>query len=326
MLRVFLALNILLISLYACKGGYKTCSKKVRDSHAIYKQSLQIPISKTQKLIYSTKIPNAKVIKHDPFLNLYLVEIRHGFKFPFRMNYKLSLGQAAVNSKMAIEGRIKRPQIGLNKLASFTEVVYAPSLLLNSCCSLEGLITPRGIIQKKYIDFFLKSKKVEYGDIGIRVSDKKREVVIDRVNPFDDSIKLKKGDIVLYMDSKRIRNSAELMRKILFSKVGKKHRLKVKRGSKLISIDCVTKKRFGGGAISDTFLEEKGFYFSENLTIVKISDTYRKYGLKVGDILLQVNGKKVNTIDDVRNNIDDFKYHASLLFTRENFQFFVNIN
>jgi len=326
MLRVFLALNLLLVSLYACKGGYKTCSKKVKDSRSIYQQSLQIPISKTQKLIYSTKIPNAKIIKHDPFLNLYLVENKHGFKYPFKTNYKLSLGHASVSDNMAIEGRIKRKQIGLNKLANFTEVVYAPSLLLSSCCALEGLITPRGIIQKEYIDFFLKSKKIEYGDIGIRVYDKKGSVVIERVDPFDDSIKFKKGDVILSLDSKKVRDSAEFMRKILFSPIGKKHKLKIKRAGQVISIDTITNKRYGGGALSDTFLEAKGFYFSEDLTIVRTSDTNKKYGLKVGDRLMQVNGKKVSTIDDVRENIDDFKYHASLLFTRERFQFFVNIN
>ena len=40
---------------------------------------------------------------------------------------------------------------------------------------------------------------------------------------------------------------------------------------------------------------------------------------------MQVNGKKVANITDIREYISDFKFFASLLFEREHFQFFVNI-
>lgn len=326
MLRVFFALNLLLINLLACKGGYKTCMLKVQDSNSIQNQTLQIPVSKNKKLIYSNIKPNAKILKYDPFLNLYLIESQKDFKYPFKTNYRLSLGHAAVNNHKAIEGRIKREQIGLNKLANFSEIVYAPSLLLSSCCALEGLVTPKGIIEKEYIDNFLKNKKVEYGDIGVRAKNLNSKVVIKRVNPFDKTLKLKKGDVVLEINSKKVQNAGHLMREILFSPIGKKHKLKIKRAKKILTVDAITKKRYGGGEIGDTFLEAKGLYFDNGLCIMKISGDYKGYGLKIGDKLLQVNGKKVTTIDDIRDNIDDFKFHASLLFTRNNFQFFVNIN
>ncbi|WP_373073823.1 PDZ domain-containing protein [Sulfurimonas sp.] len=326
MLRVFLALNLLLINLLACKGGYQTCVKKVQDSKALQNQMIQVPISKHQKLIYSNIKPNAKIIKHDPFLNLYIIEVKQNFKYPFRTNYKLSLGQASVDNKMAIEGVIKTKQIGLNKLATFSEVVNTPSLLLSSCCAIEGLVTPKGIIEKEYIDNFIKKKKIEYSDIGIRVEEQNNKTIIKRVNPFDNTIKLKKGDVVLEINSKKIKNAGHLMREILFSPIGKKHILKVKRVGKIISVEAISKKRYGGGEIGDTFLEAKGLYFNNDLLIMKITNDYKGYGLKVGDKLLQVNGKKVVSIDDIRENIDDFKHQASLLFLRDNFQFFVNIN
>lgn len=116
------------------------------------------------------------------------------------------------------------------------------------------------------------------------------------------------------------------MREILFSPIGKKHKIKVKRDAQVLVLDALSKKRYGGADIGDTFLEPKGLYFGKDLKIKKISNEYNSYGLKVGDKLLQVNGKKVGHIDDIRENIDDFKYHASLLFLRDGFQFFVNIN
>ena len=66
-------------------------------------------------------------------------------------------------------------------------------------------------------------------------------------------------------------------------------------------------------------------YFSEDLTILKVYNEFKKYGLLVGDRLVQVNDKKVSTTADIRENIDDFKHFASLLFLRKNFQFFVKI-
>ena len=325
MLRVFLALNLLLLNLLACKGGYKTCVLKVKDSRAIQGQTLQIPISKNQNLVYSKLKPHAKIIKHNPFLNLYITENKHGFRFPFKINYKLSLGSSSVNAKMAIEGRIKRKQIGLNKFANYSEVISAPSLLLSSCCSLEGLVTPDGIIEKDYVNYFLKNKKVEYGDIGIRVSDVKGRVIIQRVDPFDYKNQFKKGDVILFVNSKKVKNSAFLMHKILLSGIGKKLRVKVKRDGKIFSIDVVTKNRYGGGYVSDTFLESKGIYFNDDLKIVKIANKDLIHGLRPGDRLVQVNSKEVRSLSDVREHIDGFKFHSTLLFVRNKFQFFVNI-
>ena len=122
---------------------------KINDSEAIKYQTLQIPVPNNQRLIYSKNIPNGKIIKHDPFLSLYLVKDREKFKHPFKINNHLSLGVASVNKKKAIEGKVVKKQVGLNSFATFSEKVYAPALLLNSCCALEGIVSPDGIIQKE---------------------------------------------------------------------------------------------------------------------------------------------------------------------------------
>jgi hypothetical protein len=325
MFRLFLALNFLLLNLFACKGGYDSCKLKINDSQSIKNQTIQIPVLNNKRLIYSKYIPNAKIIKHDPFLSLYLVHDRKKFKYPFKINNHLSLGVASVNDKKAIEGVLRKKQVGLNSFATFSEKVYAPSLLLNSCCALEGLVTPEGIIEKEYIERFLKSKTADYGDIGIRVEDSKKFIIIKRVNPFIKDNPFLEGDCVVGYDGKKINNSSTLMRKILFSKIGTTHTVKVKRDSKYFNFKVKTKKRYGGGYISDTFLEQKGIYFSENLTILKIANEFEGYGLKIGDRLIQVNGTQVADIIDIREHISDFKYFASLLFERDGFQFFVNI-
>nr|WP_321267574.1 PDZ domain-containing protein [uncultured Sulfurimonas sp.] len=326
MFRLFLALNFLLLNLFACKGGYDSCKLKLNDSQAIKYNSLEVPVLKNKLLIYSKHLSNAKVIKYDPFLSLYLVDDRKKFKYPFKINNHLSLGVASVDLKKSTEGKIVKNQVGLNNFATFSEKTSSLAFLLNSCCALEGIVTPEGIIEKEYIERFLNSSTANYGDIGIRVEDKKNKIFIKRVNPFLADNQFKEGDIILSLDGKKIDNAATFMRKILFSNIGTKHSVKIKRDSKYFTFDVESRKRYGGGYVSDTFLEQKGIYFSDNLTIKKIANEFEGYGLKVGDRLIQVNGTKVSSINDIGEHISDFKFFASLLFEREAFQFFININ
>lgn len=66
-------------------------------------------------------------------------------------------------------------------------------MLLNSCCAIEGIVTERGIIEKEYIDRFLKVKKVSYGDFGVRVKDVGSDVVVFSSNPFIEGNRFKKA-------------------------------------------------------------------------------------------------------------------------------------
>jgi len=325
MFRLFIALNFLLLNLFACKGGYNSCILKVNDSKSIANQALQIPLKKNQKLVFSSSQPNAKIIKHDPFLNLYLIKDRKPFKHPFIINKNPALGIASINKKIAIEGKIAKQQVGLNSFATFSEALFTPALVLNSCCALEGLVTPRGIIEKEYLQRFIESKSVGYGDIGIRVYDKNDKIIVTRVNPFVDNNPFKKDDIIISMDGLKIKKSAIFMRNILFAKQGSSHKIKIQRGLKKTT--CIVKidKRYGGGYISDTFLEHIGIYLSKNLTITRLSDKYKNYGIKVGDMLMQVNSKAVLNYDDIAKYVAEFKKPATILIQRDGFQFFVNI-
>lgn len=326
MLRLLLALNLLFLNLYACKGGPDSCRLKVVDSKAIACTSLHIPLKNNQKLIFSKTKPNAKIIKHDPFLSLYLVEDKNSFKYPFRVNINQSLGSFGVDNSSVIEGKIIKKQVGLNSFATFSEPLYAPSLLLNSCCAIEGVVTERGIIEKEYIAHFLKSKKVTYGDFGIRVKDVGSDVVVFSSNPFIKENRFQKGDVLLELDGKKIKNSATFMRDVLFSEIGSLHSVKIKRGNELLTLSAKSKNRVGGGYLSDTFLEFLGISFDKNLFITKIEKKAEHYGLKLGDKLLQVNIKDVKNEEEILEMMDNPKKSANLLFEREHFQFFVKVN
>jgi hypothetical protein len=326
MFRLFLALNFIFLNLLACDGGFESCKLKITDSNAIKNQTLQIPVEKNQLLIFSKDIPNAKIIKHDPYLSLYLIEDKNRFRYPFRINNKLSMGTAAVNNKMVTEGEIVKKQIGLNSFAKYSEPLFAPSLLLNSCCALEGIVTPSGIIEKEYIERFLKIKKVSYADIGIRVKDEKNLVIVVVSNPFMKNNPFKKDDCILELDDKKVQDSATFMRDVLFAKIGSVHKVKLKRDSSILTVSVVSKNRDGGGYLSDTFLEILGVSFDKNLSVVKIEKKAEHYGLKLGDKLLQLNTTAIKSEEDLLEVIDNSEKSVNLLFQRDHFQFFVKVN
>lgn len=327
MLRVFVALNFLLFNLYACQGGYNSCVEKVKHSKSIKNKTLQIPISKHRRLVFSHTKPKAKILKHDPFLSLYIIEDKKGFKYPFKINMRYPSGIAMVTNSRAKETRIVKRQVGLNEFAQIKTKKKAPSLLTNSCCSLEGIVTGRGIIEKAYIKRFIDKKDIRYGDIGIRVKDTKKGIEVVSYDPFMKKNPFKKGDYILAMDGHSVKYSATLMQRILFSKIGSTHNVKVRRNGKIISIKVRTQKRLSGGYKVETYLEKYGLTFDKNLYIIRIDKTKKFYGLMLGDQLLKVNTHEVKRQEDVMKYMSDFKFHPTLLFERNaNFQFFVNMD
>jgi len=325
-LRLFLVLNLLLLNLLACKGGYDSCKLKIIHSNSIDNKTLQIAVQNNLRLIFSKTSPTAKILKYDPFLNLYLIKDTKKFKHPFRINNRLTLGTAAVDRKMVIEGKIVKHQIGLNFFAKYSEPLFVPSILLNSCCALEGIVTSEGIIEKEYIERFLKIKKVSYSDIGIRLKDEKKLVIVNASNPFMDNNPFLIDDCILKFDGKKVRNSSELMKKILFSKIGSSHKVKIKRNNKIMTVNVISQKRKGGGYISDTFLEFLGLSFDKSLHVTKIAKKAQKYKLLIGDKLIQINGEKIKREQDILEKLGNTKESSNLLFQRRDFQFFIRIN
>ena len=325
MFRLCFALLLSFETLLACEGGFDSCVAKVKDSHAVQKNILSIPIANKQKLLFSQTVPNQKILKHDPFLSLYLIEDTKGFQYPFRINNHLSLNHAGVNEKFAIEGKIIKPQIGLNQFARFNEALFAPSLLLNSCCSLEGIVTSQGIIEKEYIQRFLSTKEQTYADIGIRIEVRENKVVVNALDPFLQENPFLVGDRVVSFDGTKVQSGAKLMRDILFSEVGKTYRVEIQRQKQHMCVDITAYHRHGGGYVSDTFLEQKGIYFDSELCVNKLSKEAQRYGLKLGDKILQVNNKKVQTQKELQSSIYGEKAKVEILFQRDGFQFFMKL-
>ena len=320
--HLFIFTTLFFSTLNSCE--FNSCLQKVVDSKSYKQNHLQILVDYNKHIVYSKTKPNAKILKHNPFLSLYLVEVKDSFKYPFFINLKLNKKVAFVDDKHIYKVKLLKEQVGLNNFAKFNKNVDFPKVLLSSCGFLEGILTSRGVIDKDYLYRFI-NYNFDYSDIGVRVKEVRKNVVISAINPFYIENKLSVGDIILSLDGKKVINSSTFMKKVLFLKINSLHTIEVKHKDKVLKLNVKAFKRYGGGYISDTFLEQKGIYFDENLFISSL--TSRKFGLELGDKLIQVNGKKVTTTKDVLTNISSIKdkEFISLLFTRNGFEFFINI-
>ena len=326
MLRLFVLAQLFLLSLYACDGTFTPCINKIKDSYSIYKNTSTVLVQNHQRIVYTRNTPNAAVVKYDPFLSLYLVKDETGFAYPFSFDEKLQLKTAIVNAKEAKAGKMLQREIGLNHFGKYSQALSGAAVILNSCCALEGIVTSDGVIEKAYLKHFLNAKKVAYGDIGIRVKeDENSSVLVSASDPFMKYNPFQKGDCILVFDGEKVQNAATLMQQILFAPLGSQHSVKIKRGAKIMHFSVKTSKRYGGGYLSDTFLERKGFYFDENLRIVRLDKEFASYGIKVGDKLEAINAVAVNNQEQLRLYLQEHKEFSSLRLERNNFEFFVNI-
>ena len=327
MLRLFVLLQLFLLSLYSYNGVFSSCINKIKDSQSIFENTPSVVVKNHQRIIYSRKAPSAKILKYDPFLSLYLIKDKTNFRYPFIFNNKkLEFHTASVNINRATVGKFVKKQIGLNVFGKYSTSFSKVALILNSCCFLEGIATPDGVIEKAYLQRFINTKNIFYGDIGIRVKNNKDGlVIVSASDPFTKNNPFKNGDCIKVYDGKRINSASELMQIILFSDIGTKHSVQIKRDKKLITYNVETFKRYGGGYLSDTFLEEKGIYFNKNLYITHINKKFKNYDLKIGDRLIEVNSVPVNNQEELRLYVEKSKDYSLLLFERNKFQFFVNL-
>ncbi|SFV49897.1 hypothetical protein MNB_SM-7-1477 [hydrothermal vent metagenome] len=276
-------------SLFACDTSFKSCLQKVKDLHVISSNSLEIPLQNQKTLIYSDT-PVKEALKSDPFLHLYLVKTQKNIHYPFKINrYLPNKELAAINSSIFC-GEIVKDQIGLDTLAKFSTKIPSFAVILNGCCELVAIATSKGIIQKPYIEHFLKKGGI-YGDLGVRL----KGLDVASSNPFLKT-PFKLGDHILSFDGKRVKDRGSFEQKIAFGDIGSLHKVEVIRKGKKRVFKAKLYKREGGGYLSDTFLETLGVYLDTELRVIHSSFT--KF-LK-GDKIIMIDRHLVKTEADIR--------------------------
>lgn len=325
-MRAFLAASLLFTSLLSCSGELSLCKQKLTDTGSIQNGRICLPVTTDEELIFSETEPEASYKKADPFLGLYLRDSEKPTRFPFTLTAQENKALGALDALIALEGKLSRRQSGLNDFGAFDQPVSAPGILTDPCCSLEGIITPKGVIEKAYIRHFLFSAEVRYGDAGIRLSPTEVETTVNSTDPFMKTNPFKPGDRIKTHNGKRVASAAEVMATVLFAAPGEEHTFGIQRDAEPLSLKVVLDERHGGGFVSDTYLERRGLFFNTDLTLTKLSEEAKPLGLCPGDRLIRVNGKAVSSWRDVRRHIGAASQKAILLFEREGFHFFIHLD
>ncbi|HIC43798.1 MAG TPA: hypothetical protein EYO73_05780 [Sulfurimonas sp.] len=303
----------------SCKLKYQVSSINVDDTQGFAVSSQYI-------LFYSKETPKTKIIKRDPFLGLNLKQTDKKFKHLFKFYFNSPKHLASVSPEKIKEGKFLSKQIGLNSLAKFSSISKKNAMISGTCCGILGLSTGNGIIDKAYLQHFLKSREIIYSDTGIRVADKKGVRVIE-VNPFFEGSPFLLDDVILYMDKTKSISASQLSRDILFSKPNTWHEFFIYRDGKKVKVKARFKKRMGGGLVSDSFFGFFGLELDEKLFVLEDNP---KYKVKKGDKLLFVMGKPVKTLREIRQVLSLEKNSKNLLvillFKREGFDFFIHFD
>ncbi len=310
--------------LFSAPSDFKSCQLKYQVSSIQIEDTLAFAIDDEYALFYSKDEPSIKIIKRDPFLGLNLIKASQPFKHIFKFYNNRPDRLAAILPKEVHEGRLINEQIGLNRLAQFSKPIKANALISGTCCGILGIATENGVIDKAFIQHFLKSKEVAYGDIGIRLGDRDGVRVIE-VNPFFADSPFLLNDTILSMDGKKAHSAAQISQDILFSKPESKHSFLILRENKKLKIEAKFKRRLSGGLIPDSFFDLFGLALDENLII---EEDNAQYEIKKGDELLFVMGQEVKNLEDVRRVLSEEKRseHETvfLLFKRKGFDFFIH--
>jgi len=325
---LFLAL-FLSLKLFSCSGEFASCQDKARDALSFSdSKTLSIVFDKHQRLLYTPHEMPAHMKKYDPFLGLALIKDTQGFAFPFAIHRDVIQHLASITAEGSIKGQLQHLQCGLNQLGVFSKPLITPSLITNNCCLVAGIATQKGIIDANYLKHFLdfKKKRMQYGDAGIRLDERRHHVIVSGVDPFFKDQSFLKGDQILAFDNKKVDNLCELRRWILFAKVGSIHHFTIKRHAKVLHKKIRIEERLGGGLLSDTFLERFGLNLDANLCIATITAKSAAMELEKGDCLIGLNFHDVHDARDIQKWLQKSDGDNALLFERRDFQFFIHIN
>lgn len=309
-LVVLLSLGLLASDCEHCEGKFTDAFYTINTVDALY-------LGNQKSLTIAN--PGVDAV-YNRFLGIYLIKGRSHSQsvdtiYPFKETKAGLFASGKINTDVNFT-----KQCGLREFVNVAKKIEPFSILSGICCHLLAVANQNGyLIDAKFIEDFVQKENIHYGDIGVRFNEKMEVIYI---NPYY-ATSLQVGDRVNNFGS-----ICQLEDRIVFAKSQENISLRVNRTNQNLTYNVQVYQRFGGGLVSDTFLEQFGLRFSDNLTIIAIEDgsIAHQRGLKVGDRLLRIENHPVANANDVKGF---FTYNPqskySYLIDRDNFQFFIEI-
>lgn len=319
-----------------CKARYKEVTLAFKDLRAV-------PILFKDKVYYvaysKSPIIAKEVIKSDPFIGLYLLDVKQpsrGYELKEIETMPDDIEVAIIGSQKIQKTKILQEQKGFINYAKTSDLIEPNEIVSNICYQIYGIGTKEGFIDKKYLERFLSQDEVYYGDIGVRLKENSNQIL--QVDPFFANNPFRPGDIIIQINDKKV--IAENLQWVI-ANLNYQSRVKVTilryEDSKEVqkTFEVEVNKLFGGLLLQDTFFESQGIKIDRNLVVRRISKNLHNglENLQRGDQILWVNRQNLKKMQgDIFFNLRKTLSEAyskegfiELLISRNGLQFTIKI-
>ena len=299
--------------------------------------------------------PVKNYVKFDPYLGLYLVASDAKLE-PVKMSddnatKKSDWVSVTRDLNATVYGHVKAQAQALGELDVLTFDVNGTGAVLSPCCKLRGIaVGGDKFVPSRYLRHFAAYKDVYYGDVGAVFEEKDGKLYVKSVDPLGRGAALMAGDEILSVNGEKFESLRELNERILFAKKGERLKFEIKRGDEVLKFGVAVsddaakkeqkapmkadKKAAASDAkpqsmpqSSDAASVQKlyGMTFDEKLTVksVDANSGAAKFGVRVGDKLIQVGQKAVSSRKEALSLLAKGG-GQNLLFRRNGFDFFYN--
>ncbi len=353
--RLGLFLFLILQALYAAEApvpaskaefvypDFSQCYEKNRQSVVYFGKTRAVAISEKQAVAYSKEKPSVSYVKYDAYSNLYLFDSpKPLIPVKLKSTSELKMGEWLVSMTDNSLVAVNASKIGKsgNELFEFGGVGEVNSLVGGLCCEMYGLgIGDKFFISSEELDRFIKGQSASFPELGVRVIDSNESVVVDFVDLSFKDAKLKAGDKITLLNGKKVSNITEFTEALKTFKDLTKVSAQIQRDNAWIEENILASKSATKKVESkkvplpekkkESYLQTKGFKFDSELRIKDIArgSFAEQSGLKVGDRLMQVDQLPVDRMAEADTYLaKNRNREVSLLFDRDDFQFFVTLN
>ena len=299
--------------------------------------------------------PMKNYVKFDPYLGLYLVASDAKLE-PVKMSDDNATKQSDWVSvtrdlNATVYGHVKAQAQALGELDVLTFDINGTGAVLSPCCKLRGIaVGGDKFVPSRYLRHFAAYKDVYYGDVGAVFEEKDGKLYVKSVDPLGRGAALMAGDEILSVNGEKFESLRELNERILFAKKGERLKFEIMRGDEVlrfgvaVSDDAAKKEQKAPmkadkkAAASDAKPQSMpqssdaasvqklyGITFDEKLTVksVDANSGAAKFGVRVGDKLIQVGQKAVSSRKEALSLLAKGG-GQNLLFRRNGFDFFYN--
>lgn len=339
---------------------FHACFEKNKNS--IISVNRHFGVAITKELIAVPKNGDAPInayIKFDPYLQLYLVRSDTPLSPPVMADetneerIKKSTWVAVLSDDNASKmGHIKALGANLGDFDTLSFEYNATGELNTPCCKMLGItIGGDKFIPNRYLKHFAAYDDVYYGDIGVKFTQKDGKFQVEQVDPLGRGKVLMRGDEIISIGGKKPTSLREINETILFAPKGSKVEIIVQRENAqyVFNVPVSGDLKFTQSLealvpnsdaqpnlnamptavvseLDDQILREYGISVDSKLIVTKVEPKSQAeiFGIKFKDRILQVDKEPVKTRAELLEKIAD-KQNFTLLFTRNDFQFFAKV-